>query len=146
MREILFRGKRKDTSEWVEGFLLSQKEKYYICSKPRMCLEGTSAVRGDFYGFEEWFKVIPETVGQYTGLKDKNGVKMFEGDIIHVTVEPPVSGKQVADKYIEYNNGVFILKEKGYLGVYLCNVLGWTILEVIGNIHDNPELLEVTSV
>lgn len=73
-REILFRGKRVDSSEWFEG-------SYWL---------SRSAVRETTYitdGYGNLFCVIPETVGQYTGLNDKNNVKIFDGDI--VTVENP---------------------------------------------------------
>ena len=77
-----------------------------------------------------WKKVDQETVGQYTGLKDKNGVKIFEGDIVRV-VNGPWLGKPV----FQYKSPA----GKALLGIEIASDKG---AEIIGNIHDNPELLE----
>ena len=72
MREILFRGKRKDNKEWVEGFYFENFETCYIMSTKYQENLMTKFI----------FEVIPETVGQYTGKEDKNGVKIFKDDIV----------------------------------------------------------------
>ena len=125
MREILFRGKRVDNGEWVEGNLFIPD---YPDKPTEICI-GTNVVRITY-------EVIPETVGQYTGLTDKNGVKIFEGDI--------VTGYFNHEKIVGYifygGNAQFFIQRDGIYGIGLDNSDCW--LEVIANIHDNPELLE----
>lgn len=117
MREILFRGKRIMNDEWVEGY-------YSKYSYERW--------RGDFICDSDFdYTVYPETVGQYTGLTDKNGNKIFEGDI----VRDKTSG--VAGKIVYCNESAMFIK-KAVLRSSLGNPFS---LEVIGNIHDNPQLL-----
>lgn len=146
MREILFRGKRKDNGEWVEGgsiFRLMNKigEHFFI---PQFG-EGLIATHDDnimnIVALENMtmYRVIPETVGQYTGLKDKNGKKIFEGDIISrkTTIEKRIYRilfDEGAFCYL-YDRNTFPLTDYEF-GLYCEDV------EVIGNIHDNPELLK----
>ena len=120
MREILFRGRIKDTREWVFGYveLDGVNEAFYI------------------YGFE----VEPETIGQFTGLTDKNGKKIFENDILQFDY----IGKNLGVNgiaFVNFQNGKFGV-EWGHHKEFVClDGFANTTLEVIGNIVDNPELL-----
>lgn len=135
MREILFRGFHergtgKDKiflngewiqGEWVQGYLFTIWEEAYILWGMTNCIPDMT-------------EVIPETVGQYTGLKDKNGKKIFEGDIVQDNI---IFGEVAWDD----KTASFIIDDiqDGYQGYS-----DWIHkIEVIGNIHSNPELLEV---
>ena len=129
MREIEFRGKRKDNGEWIYGSLIISNDNYYITEG--YCEIGTFDL--NFIKYE----VIPETIGQYAGLKDKNGKKIFEGDIVDVT-RPCVWERGI----VIFKNGCFFIKVKEtLLPLYECEINNYK-LEVINNIYDNPELLK----
>ena len=149
MRRILFRGKRKDNGEWVYGDLI--KNLIYDGREKEMRI-------GDIY-FEHnedihgtaVRKVIPETVGQFIGICDKNGNKIFEGDIIHIKCGYGLSafvGKGIVffdEKRLQFRvksvKPASFDSEKG--NVYdECDFTVIDSYEVIGNIHDNPRLLE----
>lgn len=144
MREILFRGKSRNNGKWYQGDLVTVAHKRFIdddISKER---------------------VKPETVGQYTGLTDKNGTKIFEGDIVAfyffdkgvkntrtMFIEWIDSGFCMKELFRDYRltSDFNIITEKIYTyqgeikqGVYKSN--NSYFVEIIGNIHDNPELLK----
>ena len=134
MREILFRGKRKDNGEWVKGDFCSPCNIVFLEN-------GYDAVLGkDDCPICNDFEVIPETVGQYTGLTDKNGKKIFEGDKVNVNTNKDTlchryEGRNLVIEFDEYHRFI----ANGRLAYPLCNHYEW---EIIGNIHDNPELLK----
>lgn len=136
MREILFRGKRTDNGEWIEGLLL--KGTFYYDDREILTIVPVDNVfypRCEISSYEE---VIPETVGQWTGLLDKNGKKIFEGDILD-TPRWIVSYCADTNAGLGMNAGWYIQRD---------NFTSWLELEnsewhvVLGNIHDNPELLK----
>ena len=128
MREIIFRGKRLDNGEWVEGYFVNLWLMHYQKHQP--IITDNNAVS---------YNVDPSTVGQYTGLTDKNGKKIFEGDIVAIE-----RGWNETVKYRVF----FDPQICGFIGDSI-NYIGFTTfgddginMEVLGNIHDNPELLE----
>jgi uncharacterized phage protein (TIGR01671 family) len=143
MREILFRGKRVDNGEWVcSGNLIhfNEDNECYIPVVNSKC----TCTHDENDNIIEWnevlfCKVIPETIGQYTGLTDKNGKKIFEGDIVK-TDKFNTPNKFYVIKY-DLLLGAFIGEDNGTM--YFTTFDGDSeLFEIIGNIHDNPELLE----
>ena len=155
MREILFRGKRLDNGEWVDGCLAAYD---LICPNYP---EDTSNATGDYYGqtpYVGFVEVDPETVGQFTGLTDKNGKRIFEGDIIKAD-----NGKQSSVSVVKFGDyypemffkmlDMFCPGRQHLLafGFYAASIgkheemilFQSQCVEIIGNINDNPELLEV---
>lgn len=119
MREILFRGKAFN-GEWEYGVPVFSG------------LNNELAFMKQMHSYDH--QVIPETVGQYTGLTDKNGTKIFEGDI--VKHRSNYSGEYVIS-VVTYTDGQFLAMADNNSGFNLSDKL-----EVIGNIHDNPEFLK----
>lgn len=143
MREILFRGKRLDNGEMVCGAYYKQTEfygdpveKHFIITSHE-CLEFDQAL--------EYFEVDPDTIGQYTGLKDKNGKQIFEGDIVIYDNSPYNAYCEPQRGVIAWRNGSLCFKYKPWTSVMyrpLCSDDFFAAkCDVIGNIHDNPELL-----
>ena len=124
MREILFRGKQADNEKWVIG---------YLSSKHTITIQTPC-------GHTDEIVICADTVGQFTGLTDKNGKRIFEGDVAKV-----LQGKDKDIAYVGFENGAFMLYPKTgniyerTLWEYWYN--DWDV-EVVGNITDNPELLE----
>ena len=140
MREILFRGKRIDNGEWVEGGYRHEKKGEYYTSV--FIIEHLTS------GVWENHRVVPATVGQYTGLTDKNGKKIFEGDIISIPFEEDRSPWEENCIYYENGEVYFDAEHHGWYVRFFDNeelsIWEYDELEVliIGNIHDNPEWLK----
>ncbi len=131
-REILFKAKRKDNGEWVEGYYLNvAKINHFICTG-KIKLNG--AVNGILA--PEMYAIDPNTICQYTGLTDKNGQKIWENDIAYIRCSG-LSGYGV----IKYENGNLVLVDEKRKRTY--SLYGEWKIKKDGNIFDNPELLEV---
>ena len=133
MREILFRAKRIDNGEWVEG--------YYLKTTLGKDIEPSDVIFVPFKinrsGQWGWIKVLPETLCQFTGMVDKNGRRIWENDIIKHEISDTI--------------GVVKWYHEDYVGWYVDDVVVdeqqftdemWNGCEVIGNIFDHPELLK----
>lgn len=134
MREITFRGQKVDNGEWVYGFLCCAN---IIDEWTPHKWEDEEGNTGE-YCTTERHKVIPETVGQYTGLVDKNGKKIFEGDIVKFS-HPAFKESKIGFVDWEENEVGFVLRindDYTYIA-YLSE-----FYEIIGNIYDNKEILE----
>ncbi|MBO5953306.1 MAG: hypothetical protein J6Q53_04200 [Oscillospiraceae bacterium] len=146
MREILFRGKRIYDGEWVEGQLLKYED-----GRARICESHT-----DIFCYEKDESIIQtvahmvatSTVGQFTGLTDKNGKKIFEGDIVaqswydHDEPSDDSFGEVVFCEY-DCSFSVMDVQKDGIVPLGRCHAYHWEA-EIIGNIHDNPEIMEVS--
>ena len=157
MREILFRGKSYD-GEWVEGAYYKQTEYYGDAFEAHYIISSSDELEDNMMIYDQ---VIPETVGQYTGLTDKNGKKIFEGDILSVTVRETIkecgvrkfTGNKIKTVWsVEYaerrsqGNGFYVFgKDRRFSLGLTKSVIYNANPEVIGNIHDNPELGEAVS-
>lgn len=126
MREYRFRGKRIENGEWVYGSLISDR---YIVGN---VLEWND----EYFNTEWWAAVDPSTVGQYTGIKDKNGKEIYEGDILS-------NGSHV-DWIVVYEEAAFKVKFPDPIKTdrYYLNRGMAEIREIIGNIYENPEILD----
>lgn len=139
MREILFRGKRVDNDEWVYGFLICMN--YIDVWEQKVCYDGQEEIK---YCTTKSYQVKPETVSQFTGLTDKNGEKIFEGDIISY-IWVTLAGETDEKKHlIAYNDN----KAK-FVADCITNNYSLPTFEyvgqrgkIIGNRWDNPELLQ----
>jgi uncharacterized phage protein (TIGR01671 family) len=130
MRETLYRGKREDTGEWVYGYYVATDDTHYIFTgdmglsqaSPAHCLMYRDFVR---------YEVVPKTIGQCTGFADKNGRRIFEGDVVR--------NSYGNDAKVCFDFGCFFIM-RHYTTNYVKSIAD--NCEVIGNIHDAPELLE----
>lgn len=160
MREILFRGKRVDNGEWVQGFYVCKKRPYFKdkgVNVEHLIYDNIEIEDNDYKQFVDTmpisYVVDPKTVSQYTGLTDKYGKKIFEGDIINVT-------SCGTDRFMDVRwNDETLSWELTDVGTptfkvnHLFNTIDLTELEVescygerisfiVGNVYDNPEMME----
>lgn len=119
-REILFRGKRVDNGEWVEGLYFKTTFNTVRAVGLTTCIQVIDDIK------YKCFEVVPETVGQFTGLTDKNGKRIFEGDIVN-------HGNLYTHFTVKWDDKSAMFKH--------CHEIYTDRVEVIGSIHDNPELL-----
>ena len=152
MREILFRGKREEDGKWVYGSFVPDATELR-----GLTVEMPGFIRNYDFKHESGCKVLMhevdrKTVGQFTGLLDKNGKKIFEGDMLKPFDD------EIDKMVVEVHHGAFMLclyGERGYMGeggwveegnygVFECEPLSsyGDDIEVIGNVHDTPELLK----
>ena len=136
MREVIFRGKERGTGKWLYGDLQTVGHKRFID------------------GNRERGRVNPETVGQYIGIKDKNGCRIFEGDIIqtYFSFVPGDAGYGVSQKPFvvewEQERTAFRARKPSACDLHLLDMVDFFetqrhLYEVIGNIHDNPDMVTV---
>lgn len=151
MREIKFRGKRVDNGEWVYGnYFIDERdiEDGFIWRE----IPQIQQRYGDHY---QYFDIINDTIGQYAGLKDKNGREIYEGDIIahkgkyHTVIGQILFGKIPSNREVGGDQGFYIKWQNNganeWDNWWRHDMYYWTEqVEVIGNIHDNSELLEVS--
>ena len=156
MREIIFRGKRLDNGEWVYGWPFADTADCSLkkAGKCRCPHDGSKYFIvewvDDFHEYEER-QVIPNTVGQYTGLNDKNGQRIFEGDILHIAKIADALGGYYRPP-LDYNVNVVVKWDLcAWMWETLCDDKryitfpdAWCLYEceIIGNAHDNQELLK----
>ena len=154
MREILFRGKRLHDNKWIYGNFISDCEGNPHIIEPRFFCEDGHHLQYEDNTDTPVF-IIPETVGQFTGLTDKNGKRIFEGDIVRATIERAerCQSPRIENGVIGYDCigmiGLILYKDKNGENVWsdffnelsLSGLIEDYYFEIIGNIHDNPELL-----
>ena len=139
MREILFKAKRKDNGEWVQGYLfddgMPKPKRYFIGGIIIKPYEGTACDKWNVVGID-FCEIDIDTLCQYTGLTDKNGKRIWENDIAHIR-SSGLSGYGV----IKYENGNLVLVDSKRKRTY--SMYGEWKIRKDGNIFDNADLLEV---
>ena len=132
MREILFKAKRIDNGEWVEGCYVTSDGKSFICMDivEHYCV---IALR--------WFEIDPETLCQFTGICDKNGNRIWENDILMAHLDESYP-EDVTYETVEWGVAGWVGHEAGSIDREYIDKFDLEHFEVVGNIFDNPELLQ----
>lgn len=147
MREILFKAKRIDNDEWIEGYLFDngfdgEEKKYFVGGLTIEKYNGTACDEWDITGID-FCEINPETICQFTGLCDKNGKRIWESDVVWLVYNGEEHIYQIvwdnSELDFKATNG-----EENY-GTNYEYLLCCEEIEVIGNIFDNPELLQEES-
>lgn len=152
-REIIYRGKRCSDGEWVYGFYVESKHSWQGHKPHKSWIVPNAISNGGFFNILGRYAVKDDTVGQFTGLVDKNGVKIFEGDVVR-RKESAFGLEDTGVAKYDCNLGAFVLEYESY-GETLQSTFdiefsdedgrytieGTYSYEVIGNVHDNSELL-----
>ena len=135
MREIIFRGKRLDNGEWAEGYLYEHEPALVgivsendVPEPSKWFIARTGFADWNMPRPVEFVEIDPSTVGQYTGLKDKHGKKIFEGHILSLRTGRP--------HVVRFKDGAFILEDSAIPMSFAIK------FEIIGNVHDNPEFIK----
>ncbi|EAD5507059.1 hypothetical protein EPK55_02545 [Listeria monocytogenes] len=137
MREIEFRGKRIDNGEWVYGNLMQFEDSAtFIFVDER---KGASTLTYAHFIINNMHAIDEKTIDQYTGLKDKNGKKIFEGDIVDISVYDRLDWSSIKGKVV-FLNGAWLVEDVGHFAITLQSETNE--IEVIGNVHENLGLWE----
>lgn len=137
MREIEFRGKRIDNGEWVYGNLMQFEDSAtFIFADER---KGASTLTYAHFIINNMHAIDEKTLGQYTGLKDKNGKKIFEGDIVDISVYDRLDWSSIKGKVV-FLNGAWLVEDVGHFAITLQSETNE--IEIIGNVHENLGLWE----
>lgn len=156
-RKILYRGKWVDTGEWVYGSIIHKEEESPV---PTLMDKYSAYFICTFSVYDCDLLVYPESVGQYTGMKDKNKNKIFEGDILkfqtpdgsirYFVVEwctndrklMPLSGFEHDGHEVRINGWCFVWKGYALYPTVIDGIPDNEVMEIVGNVYDNPELIE----
>lgn len=148
-RIIKFRGKRCDNGQWVYGHYVESHYSWKGYHPHKSWILDDAKTNGGFFALQGKRAVLDNSVGQFTGLHDKNGKEIYEGDIIkHPYVDPifrdlvePKEGDGVTSEVV-FHDGAFVVKYDENDFIYLDGFTRHGYVEVIGNIHENSELVK----
>lgn len=155
MRTIKFRGKRCDNGEWVYGYYVESHHSWHGYHPHKAWILDDAITNGGFFALKGKRAVVNESVGQFTGLHDKNGKEIYEGDIVlwirkkvHIEGRPVQDFSDVCKIYYDEKKCAFYFRYEMDCGA-CCGILDFnddraeiSYIEVIGNIYDNHELLK----